>query len=159
MSGDKALARAKWLALRYLAARARSRAEIAKYLEKKETPAELIEVVLSYLGGLGYIDDGRFAREYGRYLIGRRGLSRYAVSMELKKKGVSERDITPALDDIFGEEGGDEESVALRVASKKAAALKGVDKEKARGRLVGHLQRRGFSFEVIKKVLREINIY
>jgi len=156
VSGDKALSRAKWLALRYLATRARSRAEAAAYLGKKEVPEEHIEHTLSYLEEYGYIDDRKFAATYSRYLIEKKGLSRRALAFELKKKGVSEEDASPALEELFGDGGEDEYEVALRMARKKAATLKGVEREKARRRLAGFLQRRGYSFEVVRKTLREL---
>lgn len=153
MSEDKLLRRAKDLAYRCLSVRDRSRAEVAAYLEKKGVPADVAERALAGLAGDGYIDDRRFAASYARYLVDRKGLSRYALKAELLKKGVSKDDIAAALQSTT-DDMPDDESVAVRMAGKKAASLRGVDKEKARRRLVDYLRRRGFSFDVIRKALK-----
>ncbi len=151
MAGCDEMARAKDLAYRYLALRARSRAEVEAYLKKKEVSEDAAASVVQTLEGYGFIDDGEFARSYSRYILERKGLSRYALRMELRRKGVSEAHIDAALDALPAEE--DEEAVARKLAEKKAAAMKGLDREKARRRTADFLRRRGYSFEIIKKVL------
>ncbi len=155
MTEGKVKARARSLAFRYLAQRPRSRAEMALFLKKKEVPEDAARETMADLEGYGYIDDRRFAADYGRYLLKRKCLSRFAVKSELARKGVDEADIAPALDALFGEDGEDEESIALRAATKKSASLKGLDKEKARRRLADHLRRRGFSFGIVLKTLKK----
>jgi len=154
---EKALARAKSLAFRYLAVRPRSRSELAGYLAKKETPEEVISETMSALDGYGYIDDRKFAIDYGRYLIQHKGLSRYGLRFELARKGVSGADIDNAAEVLFGEDGEDEESVAIRVSRKKAESMKGIGREKARRRLIDYLRRRGFSFDIISRTLRNLD--
>ena len=156
MTDDKTLARAKNLAYRFLTLRPRSRAEVMACLKKKGIPEETAREAVETLEGYGYIDDKRFASGYAVYLIETKGLSPRALRFELKKKGVSEEDMAPAIDGLFGEGGADEEDLALKVAQKKAATLKGVEREKARRRLIDHLRRRGFSFEVIRKALKSV---
>jgi regulatory protein len=154
---EKRKARAKSLAFRYLSLRPRSRAELLGYLKKKELPEEAIEETIAALEGYGYIDDRKFAVGYGRYLIEQKGLSRYAVKAGLKRKGVGEEDIQPALETLGGEDFEDDLTVAIRVAEKKAASLKGVDKEKARRRLMDYLRRRGFSFDIVIKTIKNLD--
>ena len=154
MIEEKLLTRAKNLAYRYLALRPRSKAELQAYLVKKGVPEDAASEALEALEGYGYIDDKRFASGYAIYLVEYKGLSPRAVRFELKKKGVSDTDMGPAIEGLFGEGGIDEEAVALKVAQKKAATLKGVDREKARRRLMDHLRRRGFSFDIIRRVLK-----
>jgi len=157
MDGDRALARARGLAYRHLAMRARSRAELLQYLEKKEVAGDVIAVTMEHLVSAGYVDDGKFAHDYARYLVEYRGLSRYALMAELKRKGVSEEDASPALDELFSKEGVDEYVVAMKAARRKADSLSGLsDREKARRRLTDFLRRRGFSFDIIRRVLREV---
>jgi regulatory protein len=157
MTDDKAAARAKELAYRYLAVRARSRAELSKYLSKKGVDEGLTESVISDLTRYGFIDDEKFAESFAKRLVDVKGLSRYGVKMELKKKGVPDIDIERALCIIFSEdgEGQSEEAVALRIAGRKAASFHKLDRETARRRLTGFLQRRGFGYEIISRVLRK----
>jgi regulatory protein len=147
---------AKDLAYRYLAIRPRSRAELLAYLKKKGVTEETSAGVASTLEGYGFIDDGAFALTYSKYLLEKKGLSRYALRMELKRKGVSDTHIDAAIEALSGEEGQDEEEVALKAARRKASSLKGVDRERARRRLVDFLRRRGYSFDIINKVTRRI---
>lgn len=157
MRADKALSRATSLAYRYLATRARSRAELLAYLRKKETPEEVATAVIERFAADGYIDDRKFAHDYARYLTGTKGLSRYALGVELRRKGISDDDAGPALDELFSGDGVDEYEVALMAARKKAGPLSGLpDREKARRRLTDFLRRRGFSFDIIRRVLREV---
>lgn len=156
MSEDKALARAKGLAYRYLAVRPRSRAELRAYLTKKEVPSNVFDQAEKALLEYGYIDDTKFALQFARYVRQTRGLSRYALKMELRKKGVSDEDIDAALEEISGGEYEDEEAVALRVAERKIASMRGVDKERARRRLMDHLRRKGFGFDLIRKTMKKI---
>ena len=153
---EKGYTRAKNLAYRYLTARPRSLAELVSYLEKKEIPQDYITPLVEDLKGYGYIDDRKFAATYARYLIQTRGLSRYALRFELKRKGVSEADIEAGLEELFGDEDTEnEEEVALRIAKRKMESMRGVDREKARRRLTDYLRRRGYGFGVIAKVLRD----
>ena len=154
MAGCDDAARAKDLAYRYLALRARSRAEIEAYLKRKGVPEDAATGVVETLAGYGFIDDGEFTKSYSKYILEKKSLSRYALRMELRRKGVSDAHIEAALDALPEEE--DEEAVAVRLAERKAASMKGLDKQKARQRLVGLLRRRGFSFDVINRVLRRL---
>lgn len=157
MEDKRALARARDLAYRCLALRDRSRAELAAYLKKKEVPDELAGSVLGEFEAHGYIDDRRFAEKYARYLIGKKGLSRYMLKAELVRMGVSKADADAGLSLLFdddGEGGEDDLTTALKAARKKAATLGRVEPEKARRRLTDYLRRRGFSYEVISRAVK-----
>jgi regulatory protein len=152
---DKGYTRAKGLAYRYLAAGPRSLAELVSYLQKKEIIQDYISRVAEDLKSYSYIDERKFAATYARYLLQTKGLSRYALRFELKRKGVSESDIEAGLEDLFGgEDAENEEEVALRIARRKMESMKGVDREKARKRVTDYLRRRGYGFGVIAKVLK-----
>jgi regulatory protein len=152
---EKGYTRAKGLAYRYLAARPRSLAELVSYLGKKEILHDYISKTVEDLKGYGYIDDRKFAATYARYLLQTKGLSRYALRFELKRKGVSEADIEAGLEDLFGgEDAEDEEEVAQRIAKRKMESMRGVDREKARKRVTDYLRRRGSGFGVIARVLK-----
>jgi regulatory protein len=156
LSGDKELKRARELAYRYLALRDRSVSELRAYLLRKEVPAEITKTVLDEFLRYGYLDDRKFAASFGRGLIERKGLSRYALKMELKRKGVSDNEIEEALGGLFGENGYDEDEVARTLARKKAKSLSNLPQDKARRRLTDYLRRRGFSFEAVKKAMNGI---
>ena len=149
--------RARDLSYRYLALRPRSRAEISAYLIKKEFQEDVIARTIELLEGYGYIDDAKFAGSWAAHLVNTKGISRRAVFYELKRKGVSEYLAEEAVEKLGADEDAeDDEAVALRVAWKKAESLRGLEPEKARRRLVSHLQRRGFSYGVINSVLKKL---
>ena len=150
------LKKARELAYRYLALRDRSERELRDYLGLKEIPDDAIEEVIRKFIAAGYIDDRRFAMSYARVLIERKGLSRYALRMELQRKGVRQDYIDGALDGLFGEDGYDEDGLALGIAQKKAAAMRNMPPDKAKRRLTAFLARRGFSFDTIKKALKTL---
>lgn len=156
MSGDRDLKKARELAYRYLALRDRSVKELRDYFSRKEIPADVTETVLEEFIRHGYLDDRRFANSFGRGLIERKGLSRYALKMELKRKGVSDTDIEEALGGLFGEDGYDEDGIALAIARKKAYSMRNLPQDKAKRRLTDFLRRRGFSFEAVKKAMNGI---
>jgi len=157
VQGDRVISRARSLAYRRLAARPRSRSELTVYLAGKGFSEDVVGLIIDEFAGKGYIDDRKFAYDYGRYLVEAKGLSRFALMVELRRKGVADDDIQSATDTLYSDEGYDEYDIALGAAQKKAAALSGMtDHNKARRRLTDYLRRRGFSFDIIRKVSREV---
>jgi regulatory protein len=140
-------------AINYLSFRPRSQQEVRRYLRKKETPPEIIEAALERLQGLDYLNDRSFASFWveNRERFNPRGSQ--ALRNELRLKGV-ERDIVEEMvDDEHDEER------ALRAANKKAALLlqtPEMDYATFRNRLGGFLQRRGFSYEIVARVVRAL---
>ncbi|HYG68088.1 MAG TPA: RecX family transcriptional regulator, partial [Anaeromyxobacteraceae bacterium] len=64
------LERGKALALRFLAARARTEAQVRARLTKAELD-EVADEVVAWLRGLGYLDDAAYARARARSLVAR----------------------------------------------------------------------------------------
>ncbi len=156
MQGVPVLTRARELAYRYLALRGRSEKELRDYLSRKGIQDDAVEEVIRKFVGSGYIDDRRFAVSFARALIERKGLSRYALRMELQRKGVRQDYIDGALEGLFAEGGYDEDGLALGIAQKKAVSMRNLPPDKAKRRITDYLRRRGFSFDVIKKALNAL---
>lgn len=140
-------------AINYLSFRPRSQEEVRRYLRKKETPPEIIEVVLERLQHLDYLDDRSFATFWveSRERFNPRGSM--ALRNELRMKGVEREIVEEAVD------GEHDEELALRAASRKAALLlqtPAMDYATFRNRLSGFLQRRGFSYSIITHVVRAL---
>jgi regulatory protein len=141
-------------ALRLIKFRPRSEAELRKRLAQKGFSGETVESLLADFKAKGLIDDAKFARYFaGRQMLlkpsGRRGLV-----AALRAKGITGDQAAEAFQEAAGGEG--EEVIARRVALKRLNAMKGLPKEALERRLFGFLGRRGFSSEVIYKVVREI---
>lgn len=140
-------------ALNYLSFRPRSREEVRRYLQRKETPPYVIDAALERLNRLNFVNDRAFVEFWveNREKFKPRGAR--ALKNELRLKGV-ERDIVDELVDKDGDE-----ELALRAAHKKAASLAhtpGMDYATFRNRLSAFLQRRGFGYEAVKHTVKAL---
>ncbi|HEX2912809.1 MAG TPA: RecX family transcriptional regulator [Chloroflexia bacterium] len=157
-------------ALQLLAMRPRSEAEISQRLRKRypEITPETIRQVVERLRELNYLNDASFARFWveNRAAFAPRG--RNLLRQELMKKGVP-RDIIDAIiseqldaqteeseDDESGETLNLEESQALEMARKKALSYAGEEWPAFYRKLGGFLQRRGYGFDIVGKVSKQV---
>jgi regulatory protein len=138
-------------ALRFLGHRSRSVDEVRKNLEKHEIPPEVIEETITRLEREKLIGDANFAREWVENRNTFRPRGKRALSFELHRKGLSDAVIHETLD-----EGIDEEALAFKAARIHARKLKGLEWNKFREKMGGHLGRRGFGFDVIIPVTRRV---
>jgi regulatory protein len=138
-------------ALRFLGHRSRSIEEIRKNLEKHEIPVGIIEETITRLEREKLIGDVNFAKEWVENRSTFRPRGKRALSYELRQKGLSDTVIQEALNEEV-----DEEALALKAARVHARKLKGLDWNKFREKLGGHLGRRGFGFNVIIPVTRRV---
>lgn len=143
---EESKAKVRERALRLLDQRARSRFELEKRLIDADFPESLVVAVVDELVDVNLVDDARFASEWVRQRHQRRGKSTRVLDLELKRKGVGEEDRREALSQIDQD---DEESIARKLAAKKARSVKAVpadraERQKALRRIVGVLARRGF---------------
>ncbi len=141
-------------ALNLLDYRARARQELVRRLRRKDLPEESIQRVIAELVEKGLIDDQQFAREMVDSLRRRKNLSKSAIANKLRQAGidreVAETVISEELDDY------DERSHAEQAAAKQMKKLANIEPTTRRRRLYGYLQRRGFSPDLIRDVLQEV---
>ncbi len=140
-------------ALNYLSFRPRSREEVRRYLQRKETPPYIIDAALERLDRLDFVNDRAFVEFWveNRDKFNPRGAR--ALKNELRMKGV-ERDI---VDELVDKD--QDEELALRAARKKATSLAhqpGIDYQTFRNRLGAFLQRRGFGYEVMTHTVKSL---
>lgn len=138
-------------ALRFLGRRPRSVDEVRKNLEKHEIPPGIIEETITRLEREKLIGDANFAREWVENRSTFRPRGKHALSVELRQKGLSDAVIQEALNEEV-----DEEALALKAARARARRLKGLEWNKFREKMSGHLGRRGFGFDVIIPVTRKV---
>jgi regulatory protein len=137
-------------ALRFLAYRARSVAEVQRYLEAKETPAGVVESTIHRLLAAGYLDDQAFARSWVADRERFKPRAPAALRQELRAKGIQEQAIAQALDSL------DSETSARRAGSEYARRLDTLDRRSFRHKLGGYLLRRGFPHEVVWPVVDQL---
>ena len=140
------------IAVDALSRRARSRGELAQLLQKKDVPVEIIDRLLDRLVAQRLVDDGAFAQEWAQLRHRSKGLSRRALSQELRKKVIAPEVIEEALSQISHD---DEVIAARNLVAKKLRSLARFDSEVQRRRVHALLARKGYSPRVISEALRE----
>ena len=138
-------------ALRILRGAGQSAATLQRKLERRGYMAEAAGEAVRRCAASGYVDDAAMAASVaGRHR--RAGHGRGRVAADLRARGVAAELITEALD---GQDG-TEEAAALAVAQQlwERAGTSGSHDRRARMRVAGALQRRGFSASLVARVLR-----
>lgn len=141
-------------ALDMLEARARAVTELRRLLIKKGEPPDEVDAAIERLRASGVLDDANFARQLTRSKALGGGHSRRRIQQELAKRGVPRDVSTEAIEEVFDEEGVDEDASIERVARKKLRTLTGVDAATRKRRLYAFLARRGYNADAVAKVLR-----
>jgi regulatory protein len=139
-------------ALKMLARREMSVAEVRARLEDREFQAEDIEEAIARLRESGALDDGRVARAYARTAATVKGRGRLRVMQELLHMGISKAVASEALGDVFGEL--DERSLIAKALHKKLRGRTTLKEAGEYGRLYQHLMRQGFSPAGVAAALR-----
>ena len=137
-------------ALNFLSYRARASEEIRRNLRKKDFSEETIEAVIERLEKHKYINDAEFANLWVDNRSEFRPRGRYALRTELRQKGISDKVIEVALQDL------DEDDLAFRAAEKQARKYKPMEWQDFKKKLGAFLSRRGFSYDIISNVLPQI---
>ncbi len=137
-------------ALRFLSFRPRSMLEMQQYLKKKKVDDETAQGVIERLSRVGLLDDKEFARQWveNREASHPRGV--WGLRAELRQKGITDKIIRSAVEDV------DEEASALQIAERRATRLTGLDRQTFRQRLLSFLQRRGFSYDIARRVTNRL---
>ena len=141
------------VALRLLAIRARTTAEVRRALLRRGVSPAAVTDALATLTRRGYLDDAAFATAYAQTggVARRRGPRR--VTADLGSRGVARDLAEAAVRGAFGP--GEERRLAEAAAARKWPALARHPRTVALRRLAAHLGRQGFGPEVIAALLRE----
>jgi len=141
---------AREAALRLLAYRPRSEAEIRQRLARRRLPKDVIQETIARLREQGLLDDAAFARFWVETRDQSSPRGRYLLWRELSAKGIEQETARQAVDNVT------EEDAALRAAQKKARQLQGQDYRVFRRRLGDFLRRRGFSYSTIQTTIERL---
>lgn len=139
-------------AIRLLARRARSRDEMAQRLARKEFSQPVIGRVLAWLEERRLLDDEAFARAWIQDQTARKPAGPAYLRAGLRKRGIAKECVDAAIA-RFREEAGDEGSAAADLARRRLGSRSPADPV-VRRRLGAYLVRRGFSVDLVKRVLR-----
>ncbi|MBI4847440.1 MAG: regulatory protein RecX [Nitrospirae bacterium] len=144
---------AKTCALRLLGYRSRSKKEILDRLKRKGFSDEQINNTVCFLEKAGLISDEALAAELFRYSTERKSLGKRGVEAFLLRRGIDKELVNKTLSKHSGDL---EEESAGRFVEKKLKSMKDLPCDVIRRRLWGMLQRRGFSPDVINRVVETV---
>lgn len=142
--------KAQDVALNYIGYKMRTTAEVYHKLKSLEYSEDVIEKVQEFLEKYHYTDDLQYSKSYIKNRQRSNPRSCYALKFELRQKGVKDSVIEQAL----ALEQPDEYEAVLRLLKKKVKSVENLD-EKGKKRIFGFLQRRGYSYDIIKEALQE----
>jgi regulatory protein len=140
-------------ALRILTGRDHSEYELTRKLKQRGFIAEDIEKAISECIRLDYINDERTAGVYIRQLI-RKGYGVRRIRHDMDKKGLKGKQVQNLLSKTFSD--ADEHDSAVRVLKKNIRRFeRESDPRKRRDKIFRFLYGRGFSQEIIRKILKK----
>lgn len=149
LDADDLLA-AKQIATRQLSYRPRSIAELRTTLGQRGFGLHIIDQVIARFRELGYLDDADFARRWiaNRDQLAPRGTR--LLKQELRQKGID----AELTEEALAEADLDDLAAAMRIAERRLPKMTGLERETQRRRLAAYLERRGFSYDVVRQVDR-----
>ena len=136
-------------ALFYLKFRPRSQMEIKQYLKEKKFSPDAIANVISRLEANGYINDHDFARLWVENRRRFRPKGAYALTGELREKGIDGQIIKNVLIDF------DETESAWAAVAPRVARLQKFEKIEFKKKLYNFLNRRGFAYSICKEICNQ----
>lgn len=143
---------ARAILLRLLTGAPRSRAQLAQALAKRDVPEAVATRLLDRFTDVGLIDDAAYAEMLVRTRHAERGLSRRALAVELRRRGVDDATAAEALEQV-----GDDAEVeaARRLVERKLASTRGLDAATRQRRTLAALGRRGYAPGLVARLVRE----
>lgn len=143
---------ARGIVLRRLAAAAPSRGPLAVALARRDVPEDVATRVLDRFTEVGLIDDQEYARMFVRSRHAERGLSRRALGVELRRKGIDDDTAAVALEDV---DDADEEQTARAIVRRRLRSTAGLETPVRVRRVCGALGRKGYPGGLVARLVRE----
>jgi regulatory protein len=141
---------ARQRALRIISLRPRSAAEVRRNLTDHGFDEAVIGQVEAWLGTVNLLDDEAFAAYWVEQRETFRPRGAQALRQELRQKGVSADQIEAAVSEL------DELESARRAIGTRAERWRALDDVAFRAKIGRYLQARGFGYDVIRQVSREL---
>lgn len=143
---------ARAIALRLLTSSARSRSQLAEAMARKDVPDDVAQRVLDRFTEVGLIDDAEYARMVVRTRHAERGLSRRAIAVELRRRGIDDELAGEALEQVDSD---DEETAARELVRRKLRSTAGLDAQTRTRRTFAALGRKGYPPGLVARLVRE----
>jgi regulatory protein len=139
-------------ALRMLARREHSVAEVRSRLVDREHTPEDIDAAIERLLESRALDDRRVARAYARTALTVKGRGRLRVQRELQVMGIAREIAGEAIADVFGDV--DERALIEKAIQKKLRGGKKLVTMQERARVYQFLMRQGFTPAAVSVAMR-----
>jgi regulatory protein len=149
MSSEQSLRKARDAALRLLAYRPRSEAELRTRLDRR-FPSETVERVVRSLKQQSLVDDHEFAMLWAESRNRHKPRSATAIRRELVAKGVAADTAAGAASIV------DDDESAIRAGARLAYRMEGADFASFRRKLAAFLHRRGYSGSVTRRTVSRL---
>lgn len=144
---------AKKVAMKFLKRRLKTQKEIEYKLKEQGFDFTVIEQTIKFLKEYEYVDDREYSRLFIEEKLKLNGYGINRIKTLLNQKGVKEYDYIDFLEEVDLDI---EFENALELATKKLNSIYEDDEYKIKRKLFSYLSYRGFNYDVINRVLREI---
>lgn len=124
--------------------------EMRRKLTEGCYPREAVDYAIDFLKSHRYIDDENYGKRYAEFNSSRK--SRRLIQYELQKKGLP----SDVISEILEEQPIDEEAQIYAQITKKYREPKDMTPQE-RTKMMASLQRKGFSWETVRRVYRKLD--
>lgn len=152
---DESVKKAVLAGIKHISYKQRTSKEVRDKLISLEHTPDQVEEAIEKLIEMAFLDDERYAEEFVDTRQQRYGRKR--IFLELKKRGIPEHIAQRALDEMLDVDAGYE--TALNMARKKYAQCSDIDPRKAATRIQGQLLRKGYSYDVVNRIIKELGVF
>ena len=135
--------------------RAKSKGELLAHLKTRGVEDDVAQAIIFRLQEAGLVNDEEFAKAWAQSRHNHKKISKRIIAGELRQKGVMQIAIDQALDEIDDES---EYRTAFSLAMRKYSTMSRLEPEVQVRRIQSLLQRKGFSFSTISRVIRELGV-
>lgn len=143
------------VALQYLTMRARTVREMERYLDDKQYGEYEIQQVIERLQELNYLNDAAYAENFISSRLNTKPVSRRKLEEQLRQHEIESDIIDEALLAVTDEV---EQNNANAVAEKYASQMEDLPMEERCMRVQRRLVSRGYSFDCVKRAMREVGL-
>ncbi len=136
-------------------ARAKSKGELLTHLKARGVDDQVAQATIFRLQEAGLVNDQEFALAWAKSRHEHKKISKRIIATELRQRGVTQEEINYALESIDDDA---EYQSAFELAMKKYATMSRLENDVQIRRIQSLLQRKGFGFPIIARVIRELGI-
>lgn len=153
---EKARTRTLQRAVKLLAAKPRSVAELReRLLEKEWTDEAAADYAVAKLSEYGYLNDEQFALSFAQSRVRQKPVGRQRLARDLKNKKLDKETAEQTLEKVFAET---PEAALIDQAIERRVRLRGRPQTRQESKsLFDHLLRRGFSIDLVVNKVRALS--